>query len=138
MEHEINQNHIIQNCMAKWVMLLNWAISARPYCWLKQDYYLFKSWLQEISFGKFMTILDLWYFIAKSSKKFTGGKEDVSVIAVEIIKVTKTLIVQAMTSPLSWIWAIDNISSFLLHLKKFYWLSTWQHLLTFIHLRGRS
>jgi hypothetical protein len=48
-----------------------------------------------------MTILDLWYFIAKSSKKFTGGKEDVSVIAVEIIKVTKTLIVQAMTSPLS-------------------------------------
>ena len=91
--------------------------------------------MREISFGKFMTILDLWYFIAKSFRKFTGGKENVSAIAVEIIKVTKTLIVQAMSSPSSWIWAIDNISKFLLHLKEFYWLSTWQHLLTFIHLR---
>ena len=82
-----------------------------------------------------MTILDLWYLIEKSFKNFTGGKENVSAIADEIIKVTKTLIVQAMSSPSSWIWAIDNISKFLLHLKEFYWLSTWQHLLTFIHLR---
>ena len=102
---------------------------------LKQNYYLFKSWLREISFGKFMTMLDLWCLIAKSCKNFTGGKENVSAIAVEIIKVTKTLIVQAMSSPSSWIWAIDNISKFLLHFKEFYWLSTWQHLLTFIHLR---
>ena len=91
--------------------------------------------MREISFGKFMTILDLWCLIAKSCKKFTGGKENVSAIAVEIIKVTKTLIVKAMSSPSSWIWAIDNVLKFLLHLKEFYWLSTWQHLLTFIHLR---
>jgi hypothetical protein len=52
--------------------------------------------LQEISFGKFMTILDLWCLIAKSCKNFTGGKENVSAIAVEIIKATKTLIVQAI------------------------------------------
>ena len=115
-------------------MLLCWAL-ARPYPWPKQNYYLFKTWLREISFGKFMTILDLWYLIEKSFKNFTGGKENVSAIAVEIIKVTKTLIVQAMSSPSSWIWAIDNISKFLLHFKEFYWLSTWQHLLTFIHLR---
>ena len=100
---------------------------------LKQNYYLFKSWLREISFGKFMTMLDLWCLIAKSCKNFTGGKENVSAIAVEIIKVTKTLIVQAMSSPSSWIWAIDNISKFLL--QGVYWLSKWQHLLTFIHLR---
>ena len=93
---------------------------------LKQNYYLFKSWLREISFGKFMTILDLWCLIAKSCKNFTGGKENVSAIAVEIIKVTKTLIVQAMSSPFSWIWAIDNVSKFWLHLKEFYWLSSWQ------------
>ena len=100
---------------------------------LKQNYYLFKSWLREISFGKFMTMLDLWCLIAKSCKNFTGGKEIVSAKAVEIIKVTKTLIVQAMSSPSSWIWAIDNISKFLL--QGVYWLSKWQHLLTFIHLR---
>ena len=46
--------------------------------------------MQEISFGKFMTILDLWCLIANSCKNFTGGKESVSAIAVEIIKVTKT------------------------------------------------
>ena len=28
-----------------------------------------------------MTILDLWYLIAKSSKNFTGGKENGSAIA---------------------------------------------------------
>ena len=100
---------------------------------LKQNYYLFKSWLQETFFGKFMTMLDLWCLIAKSCKNFTGGEENVSAIAVEIIKVTKTLIVQAMSSPSSWIWAIDNISKFLL--QGVYWLSKWQHLLTFFHLR---
>ena len=100
---------------------------------LKQNYYLFKSWLREISFGKFMTMLDLWCLIAKSCKNFTGGKEIVSAKAVEIIKVTKTLIVQAMSSLSSWIWAIDNISKFLL--QGVYWLSKWQHLLTFFHLR---
>ena len=44
----------------------------------------------------FMAILDLWYFIAKSSKKFTGGKEKVSAIALAINNITKTLLVQAM------------------------------------------
>ena len=111
------------------------GVLVRPYRCLKQNFYLFNSWLQEISFGKFMTILDLWCLIANSCKNFMGGKESVSAIAVEIIKVTKTLIVQAMSSPSSWIWAIDNISKFLLHFKEFYWLSKRQHLLTFIHLR---
>jgi hypothetical protein len=65
---------------------------------MKQNYYLFKSWLQEICFGKFMTILDLWYLIVKSFKNFTGGKEDVSAIVIASINMTKTLHVQAMSS----------------------------------------
>ena len=77
--------------------------------WIKQNVcYLFKTWLREISFGKFMTILDLWYLIAKSCKNFTGGKEKVSAIVVAIIIVTKTLHVKAMSSPLGWICTIDN------------------------------
>ena len=64
--------------------------------------------MREISFGKFMTILDLWYLIAKSSKNFTGGKDKVSAIVVAIVNVTKTLHVKAMSSPLGWIWTIDN------------------------------
>ena len=73
-----------------------------------KTYYLFKIWLRIISFGKFMTILDFWYFTAKSSKNFNGGKENVSAIAIESIKDTKTLIFQAMSSSSSWIWTIDN------------------------------
>ena len=70
--------------------------------------YLFKTWLREISFGKFMTMLDLWYLTAKSFINFTGGKDKVSAIDVAIIIVTKTLHVKAMSSPLGWIWTIDN------------------------------
>ena len=55
-----------------------------------------------------MTILDLWYLIAKSCKNFTGGKEKVSAIVVAINNVTKTLHVKAMSSPLGLIWTSDN------------------------------
>ena len=54
--------------------------------------------MRGISFGKFMTILDLWYFIAKSFKNFAGGKENDSAIAGAITNITKTLNFQAMTS----------------------------------------
>ena len=55
-----------------------------------------------------MTILVLWYLVAKSCKNFTGGKEKVSAIVVAIIIVTKTLNVKAMSSFLELIWTIDN------------------------------
>ena len=55
-----------------------------------------------------MTILVLWYLVAKSCKNFTGGKEKVSVIVVAIIIVTKTLHVKAMSSSFGLIWTIDN------------------------------
>ena len=64
-----------------WIGLL-----ARPYRYLQQNYYLFKSWLWEISVGKFMTILDLWYLIAKSSKNFTGSKENASIFLVKLLQ----------------------------------------------------
>ena len=45
-----------------------------------------------------MTILVLWYFVAKSCKNLTGGKDNFSAIAVVMIRITKTLIVQAMSN----------------------------------------
>ena len=55
-----------------------------------------------------MTILDFWYFVAKSFKKFAGGKEKASVKVGVITKITKTIIVQAI-SYLSWcIWTIGD------------------------------
>ena len=82
---------------------------ARPYRWLKQNYYLFTSWFWEVSFGKFMTIFDLWYLVAKSFKNFTGGKEDISAIVIASINTTKTLHVEAMSSLSSRLWTIDAI-----------------------------
>ena len=82
----------------------------KPCLWLKQNVvcYLFKTWLRGTSFGKFMITLVLWYFIAKSFKNSTGGKDNFSAIAVAVIKITKTLLVQAMSDLSSWILTIDS------------------------------
>ena len=47
----------------------------------------------------FMTILDLWYFNAKSFKNFAGGNENVFAIANATTKITKTWLIQAMSYP---------------------------------------
>ena len=51
-----------------------------------------------------MTILDLWYFIAKSFKNFAGGKENVFAIDNATIKITKTFHFQAMSNLFWRIW----------------------------------
>ena len=43
-----------------------------------------------------MTMLFLWYFSAKSFKKFAGGKDNFSAIAGAITNITKTFHVQAI------------------------------------------
>ena len=59
-----------------------------------------------------MTILDLWYFIAKSFTNFDGGKENVFAIADATTKITKTWLVQAMSYPSFRTGKNDNIPSY--------------------------
>ena len=95
--------------------------------------YLFKTWLREISFGKFMTILCLWYFITKAFKNSTGGRDNFSAIAVAIIKSTKTLLVQTMSDPSSWIQISDNTPVYyiLLYMSGLFYNNQMHFLMTF-------
>ena len=45
-----------------------------------------------------MTILDLWYFVAKSFKNFAGGKENFSAIAGAITNISKSVHINFMES----------------------------------------
>ena len=56
-----------------------------------------------------MTILDLWYFEAKSFKNFAGGKDNFSAIAGEITNISKSFHVQAISNLFWRIWTIDNM-----------------------------
>ena len=95
--------------------------------------YLFKTWLWEISFGKFMTILSLWYFITKAFKNSTGGRDNFSAMAVAIIKSTKPLLVQTMSDLSSWIWSSDNTPVYykLLYKKGLFYNNKMHFLMTF-------
>ena len=55
-----------------------------------------------------MTMLDLWYFSAKSFKNFAGGKDNFSAIAGAITNITKTLHVQAISIIQSVLVYLDN------------------------------
>ena len=61
-----------------------------------------------------MTILDLWYFNAKSFKNFAGGKDNFSAIAGAITIITKTFHVQAISNLFECIWTIDNMPLYVL------------------------
>jgi hypothetical protein len=55
------------------------------------------TWLREISFGMLMTMLDLWYFNAKSFKNFAGGNENGFAIANATTKIANTWLARAMS-----------------------------------------
>ena len=66
-----------------------------------------------------MTMLDLWYFSAKSFKNFAGGKDNFSAIAGAITSITKTFHVQAISNLFWCIWTIDNMPLYYLFLYAF-------------------
>ena len=55
-----------------------------------------------------MTMLDLWYFSAKSFKKFTGGRDNFSAIAGAITNITMTFHVQAIFNLFWRIWKLTT------------------------------